>query len=106
MPVAMAAAVNAAAAVEVGGRQSHRAGWLAKKSDVLAIPITFRRFRIISIFLIVSLAVSDAFGRFGQFSHFETSEVGGPEHFVQTQPGNRFVSFVRACVRSMVDFLR
>ena len=26
------------------------------------------------------------------------SEVGGPEHFVRTQPGNRFVSFVRACV--------
>ena len=23
-------------------------------------------------------------------------EVGGPKHFVQTQPGNRFVSFVRA----------
>ena len=28
------------------------------------------------------------------------SKVGGPEHFVQTQPGNRFVSFVRACVRA------
>ena len=25
-----------------------------------------------------------------------SSEVGGPTHFVLTQPGNRFVSFVRA----------
>ena len=40
----------AAAAVAVGGRQSHRAGWLEKKLDVLGVSAVFGLFKAISTF--------------------------------------------------------
>ena len=57
--MAMAAA-TAAAMAAVGGRQSHRAGWIEQNFDVLAVLSVFERFWAVLTFWTI-------FGRFGMF---------------------------------------